>query len=297
MLSVGGGGEVRIIYHKINNFFSHENGRSHQRQKVTSFKFLPDPTVLRSRRQRPPPLVITMRTPTQDNPFDSVSKQACKERLYSFFVSTARSEVGLGKLRVVQLFLKSAEFYGTRRFTCCRSLSWARSIQSTPSYLNLHKFQYGRIIYPYVFQAASLSSGLQLIHCERFSANLIFSANFFLPCVMIPSYFMKCTNRVTTQHAVSWLLYCTDVISCQDKLPYLMSQLENRRQSFTRIHFSQNLAFKMTFTFISTKYLTVSVQCWIYVPPASKFEKLNSTPPPPPPPPPACWLCRVSTQN
>jgi hypothetical protein len=49
-------------------------------------------------------LVIAMRTPPQDNPFDSVSKQDCKERLYGFFLSIPRSKVGLGKVRAVQLF-------------------------------------------------------------------------------------------------------------------------------------------------------------------------------------------------
>jgi hypothetical protein len=128
------------------------------------------------------------------------------------------------------------------------------------------------MIYPYVFQAVSLSSGLPLKFSAHFPAILTFSANFFLPCLMSPSYLMKGTNRVAPQYAVPWVLYSKDVIRSQDKLPYLMSQLENRRQSFTRIHFSQNLAFKMTFTFIITKYLTVRVQCWIYVPPSLTFE-------------------------
>jgi hypothetical protein len=56
-----------------------------------------------------------------------------------------------------------------------------------------------------------------------FLSYLICLANFFLPCVMIPSYLMKGTNCVASQYAFSWVLYCEGVIRSQDKLPCLMS--------------------------------------------------------------------------
>ena len=57
---------------------------------------------------------------------------------------TSRSGVLLEKLTVSQLGNKFPAFYGTRRFiaaftsACHLSLSWARSIQSTPHILKIH---------------------------------------------------------------------------------------------------------------------------------------------------------------
>jgi hypothetical protein len=54
---------------------------------------------------------------------------------------------------------------------------------------------------------------------------------------IINKEYKLCSSSVRVSHAVFWVLYCKDVIWSQDKLPYLMSQLKNRRHSFTLTRF------------------------------------------------------------
>jgi len=149
-----------------------------------SFKFLPHP-----RRERPPSsspwepqLKITHSIRFQSKP----AKNACTASSYP--LQEAKSVLGNCESRSCSRSpLIIMEHEGSPAVGLCPETD-----HSSPRlHILIYKFKYGRIIYPYVFQAVSLSSGLQLILCARFSTNLIFPANFFLPCVMSPSYLMR----------------------------------------------------------------------------------------------------------